>query len=365
VGQALPRPRFGKQREVKARTREAAVRLRDWLLESHCDVSGMDVLVDQVGKALAETGLAPMRVSVAVLPVRAALDGVQAVWSRGGACVEVITRAPGFVDEPEHLDSPLHTVMVTQRELRVKLSPDAVGLQPPLQRLVQLGATDYLAVPVRTRSRAALVFSMATDQPGGWDDEVLACLPVFLSALGLVVEVLDGERLLSLAATDPLTRVANRRTFEQSLRQAWSTCGRAGAPVSLLYIDVDHFKRFNDASGHVAGDRCLVRVAGALSASVSRGGDVVARIGGEEFAVVLPACDAVGAAVVGERLRQRVEALQVPHADSETAPWVTISVGGATLLPSRATDKEQLVLLADQAVYRAKTTGRNRYCGGS
>jgi diguanylate cyclase (GGDEF)-like protein len=132
---------------------------------------------------------------------------------------------------------------------------------------------------------------------------------------------------------------------------------RQQQPLSLLMVDVDNFKAYNDANGHLGGDECLKRIACAV-ASEMRANDLVARYGGEEFAVILPNQSLKGAAIVAERIRCRVEQLQVPHGSGST--HVTVSIGAATAIAAADTDPCQLVATADAALYRAKHMGRNR-----
>jgi diguanylate cyclase (GGDEF)-like protein len=169
--------------------------------------------------------------------------------------------------------------------------------------------------------------------------------------------------LAILAATDGLTGLANRRTFDNSLQAEWLRAARDGTCLSLLLIDIDHFKAFNDLYGHQAGDECLQDVARLLGEAVKRTGDLVARYGGEELAVLLPATDAKGAAAVAEDVRSRIEELAVPHGADAASGVLTISVGAATLKPAievLRTDPKMLITLADGALYRAKLEGRNR-----
>lgn len=159
------------------------------------------------------------------------------------------------------------------------------------------------------------------------------------------------ERVLAMAATDGLTGVANRRTFEDLLARSYTRAARSGVPLSLVMIDLDHFKALNDQYGHQVGDATLKRVAPALVAAC-RPGDVVARYGGEEFAVLLPDTDQRDVAVVAERLRAAVAALAQD-------PAITASIGAASF-PVHAADATELVKAADDALYDSKRTGRNR-----
>ncbi|MBL8480539.1 MAG: diguanylate cyclase [Sterolibacteriaceae bacterium] len=167
-----------------------------------------------------------------------------------------------------------------------------------------------------------------------------------------------------LALRDGLTSVANRRSFDDTLNAEWRRATRDGSTLSLLMIDVDFFKLYNDTYGHPSGDECLRRVAGALSKVVKRSSEEVARYGGEEFAVLLPSTDQQGACIVAERIRVAIEELAMPHAKSEVADHVTISIGVASMAVSLRGQPAQLIGIADQALYRAKQQGRNRVASG-
>jgi diguanylate cyclase (GGDEF)-like protein/PAS domain S-box-containing protein len=164
--------------------------------------------------------------------------------------------------------------------------------------------------------------------------------------------------LQQLATRDGLTGLANRRCFDETLQAEWQRALRHQQPLSLLMVDVDNFKQYNDAYGHVGGDECLQRIANAV-ASEMRANDLVARYGGEEFAVVLPNQSLKGAAIVAERIRCRVEQLHLPNLGS-TRHVVTVSIGAATALAAPENDPSQLIATADGALYRAKHMGRNR-----
>lgn len=169
-----------------------------------------------------------------------------------------------------------------------------------------------------------------------------------------------NERLEELSTVDALTGVANRRQFDEALEKEWARCKRHQAPLSVLLVDIDHFKQFNDTRGHLEGDGCLVTVAGACNEQCRRAGDLVARYGGEEFAVILPATPKQEAHDLALRVRRAVEELALAHESSEVADVVTISVGAATVVPSDERVPLDLVGAADRALYEAKRGGRNR-----
>jgi diguanylate cyclase (GGDEF)-like protein len=173
--------------------------------------------------------------------------------------------------------------------------------------------------------------------------------------------LLEASRKLERAAnTDALTGVANRRCFDLVLEREWQRARRAAEPLSLVLVDVDHFKRYNDRYGHPAGDACLARIARTLAGSVRRRTDLLARVGGEEFAVVLPRTEPEVAAELAERMRRSLMRLRIPHADSPVAPQVTVSLGVAGGVPDRVAPATRLLELGDGALYRAKQSGRNR-----
>ena len=163
----------------------------------------------------------------------------------------------------------------------------------------------------------------------------------------------------SLVVVDALTGIANRRRFDEALTTEWRRALREAEKLSLLLIDADHFKRYNDTYGHVRGDSCLKQIADAAMDVVLRPGDLVARYGGEEFAVVLPGTDESGAKAVAEDICQAIRNRRLPH-DSNPPGIVTVSIGCATVIPSRGKSPQDLIESADQALYRAKGRGRNR-----
>ncbi|XGV86565.1 MAG: diguanylate cyclase domain-containing protein [Limnothrix sp. BL-A-16] len=162
------------------------------------------------------------------------------------------------------------------------------------------------------------------------------------------------------ATMDALTRVANRRRFDEYLEQQWQTRGSRSESLALVMVDVDSFKAYNDLLGHVAGDVCLQQVAMAIAQVARSTSDLVARYGGEEFAVLLPRATLQQAELVGTRIRQAVLGLSLPHPRSVVNPCVTVSVGVAAISPSLTTSPTLLVSRADRALYAAKQQGRDR-----
>jgi diguanylate cyclase (GGDEF)-like protein len=171
---------------------------------------------------------------------------------------------------------------------------------------------------------------------------------------------LVNEELKKLSYTDPLTGLANRRVFDQTLERECSRVRRTGSPLSLLMIDVDNFKALNDSEGHQKGDEYLISLATELKRRCKRRMDTAARYGGEEFAIILADTDAAHASEFAELIRLAVAALALPHPASLTAPFLTVSVGVATATRDGCFTSEALIAEADRALYDAKNTGRNR-----
>lgn len=195
---------------------------------------------------------------------------------------------------------------------------------------------------------------------------ILACLRMALERERDLREHLreagrTNRRLRQLSSVDPLTEIANRRFFDRHLEKEWKRCGRHKSPLSLLVLDIDHFKHFNDSCGHPAGDHCLRQVARALSQVLNRPGDHVARVGGEEFAILLPDTDSEGAKTVARKVLEKIRSQQISHPSSSVAAYVTASIGVATLVPDVKEKAHSLFVLADEALYKAKAEGRDRF----
>ncbi len=202
-------------------------------------------------------------------------------------------------------------------------------------RGLELGAADYVAKPinppvVRLRVRNQIELKCARDQ------------------------------LTRLAFTDGLTGIANRRYFDDALAQECSRHTGDGTELSLILLDIDHFKAYNDNYGHLQGDDCLRAVARAVDRCATLAGDLAARYGGEEFAVVLPATDAERATRIGEQIRASIAALGLEHKFSSVAPHISVSVGVATLQCAAGRSPLHVLARADELLYRAKEQGRNR-----
>ena len=219
------------------------------------------------------------------------------------------------------------------------------------------GANDYL---VKLPDRIELVARLRTHArsyiAGRERDEALRKL----KALKIELEK-KNEELARISTVDGLTGIANRRRFDEILDLEWRQTARRGEALSLIMIDVDHFKRFNDRHGHVGGDDCLRRIAACIDSVGRRPADLAARYGGEEFALLLPNTVTDGATMLASALLSRIATAAIAHGDSDVSPHVTVSLGVATACPTRDNGPEELIRRADAALYQAKHDGRARW----
>ena len=224
------------------------------------------------------------------------------------------------------------------------------------------GAVDYLIKPLNSeifRSKVAVFLELyeqkqALHQKNREYDQKLAELEELQQELEET-----NEQLLMLSATDGLTGLVNKRKFEAIFSDEWQRASRAEKYMAVIMLDIDCFKMYNDTFGHQLGDDCLRRVAASLKEMNLRHIDKIARIGGEEFAVILPETDAQGAMLVAERLREAIAALQIPHNEASGHPWVTASFGISAVIPHRKLNPSVLMDTADKALYASKHKGRN------
>jgi len=203
------------------------------------------------------------------------------------------------------------------------------------ERGLDLGAVDYVAKPFHP--------------------------PIVRARVRNHLQAVHQRRLLEqLALIDSLTEIPNRRRFTEVYEREWRRCMRSQKPLSLIMLDVDLFKCYNDTYGHAQGDAVLKRVAGAIQSALKRSGDFVARFGGEEFVVVLPDIDEANGWQMAEKIRQDVENEHIPYPESDAGPWLTVSLGGATQVPSAVDVDAGLFEEADRCLYEAKHNGRNQ-----
>ena len=171
---------------------------------------------------------------------------------------------------------------------------------------------------------------------------------------------LINQELQKISLRDPLTELWNRRKYDETIQLEWRRCMRYKRPISLLFIDVDYFKNYNDQYGHVAGDECLIKIGETLRTALSRPTDMVVRYGGEEFIVLLSETGRQEAIHIADMLLQKINELDIPHFGSVVKDRVTVSIGVSCLIPDASSNHEELVKIADTALYHAKTNGRNQ-----
>lgn len=245
--------------------------------------------------------------------------------------------------------------------------------------LIQLNVKSSLIVPILIYDSSVLKQSHTSNQlwgllmahqcqhPRPWEvwetnllEELALQIAIALQQAELYQQLqIVNQELEQLAIEDGLTKLANRRQFDRVIEHDWNRCRREKIPLSLFLLDIDYFKQYNDHYGHLAGDFCLQQVAQVLKNVVQRDTDLVARYGGEEFAIILPNTDINGCVHLAEKVRKAVEALEIPHLKSTVSNYITISIGVAGLIPVEGLTLEMLILQADQALYKAKETGRN------
>lgn len=229
------------------------------------------------------------------------------------------------------------------------------------------GAVDYLFKPLEPQilKRKVGIFLELHRQRQQLEEKTRE-----LDAKILELEVLQkeleekNERLELLSSLDGLTGLFNRRYFDDNFIKEWKQASRDKTPLSLLIVDIDYFKNYNDFYGHLEGDDCLRKVAQALYEALMRPTDIIARYGGEEFTAILPNTDKNGAARVGERMMEYIDRLQIAHKGSSVADGVTVSIGASTLVPDGKLTVTSLLERADKALYEAKEKGRNVFCHG-
>ncbi|MDP2319166.1 MAG: diguanylate cyclase [Acidobacteriota bacterium] len=234
-------------------------------------------------------------------------------------------------------------VIVDPRNELPNTLPPSVVIESAMVERVPVDIRDGLTVP-----------------PGRQDIEIhFAGVSLIKSAQVKFRYKLEGHDA-DWANSDGLTAIPNRRRFEEFLADEWRRAIRVKTPVSLVMLDIDHFKLFNDTYGHHAGDECLKQVADALRGTVRRPTDLLTRYGGEEFAIILGGTDAAGARKIAEQAVDKVNSLTIPHRASPKSPHLTVSVGIATMLVTFGMLEADLIKAADDALYRAKAGGRNQ-----
>lgn len=211
----------------------------------------------------------------------------------------------------------------------------ALSMEEDETKGLELGAVDYITKPFRPAVVKARVKNQLTLKK-------------------------YRDHLENISMMDGLTGIPNRRRFDEYLNQEWKRAQRVQHPISLLMLDIDHFKLYNDNYGHSAGDECLKKISRTIQGTLTRPADLAARFGGEEFACVLPETDHDGAVTIAARIHSNLAGMSIPHEYSPISSLVTISIGSTTTVPSTSFSVEQFIKYTDEMLYQAKKTGRNR-----
>ncbi|MEO0826576.1 MAG: diguanylate cyclase [Cyanobacteria bacterium J06642_9] len=273
--------------------------------------------------------------------------------------------APEIPDEANAVAAQLKQLQVVQIADAVRQCQDPIN-----QALAEQFPGAWLLVPIAIDGCIwGALSAIKINFPEPWKEPDVEIARTMADQLAIAIQQSQlylqvqktNETLKHLAIMDGLTQIANRRYFNDQLTQEWQRMLRQQQPLSLIMCDVDAFKPYNDTYGHQAGDACLQNIAATLQQVVKRPSDLIARYGGEEFAVVLPTTHLDGAIQVAESIRSAIEKLQVPHRTSPAAPYVTVSLGVTSRIPKSNFSVDKLIQLADQALYLAKSAGRNCY----
>lgn len=301
----------------------------------YTDIHGVRSAVEAF-RVLGLEGGGPLRDDVDLILMDVYMDGIDGIE----ACSR-IKKVEAFKDVP--------VVVVT-----------SIGDAEVLEKAFVAGAVDYIVKPFKeleflARVRSVLRMKNEIDRRKMREAELVEVTHQLEEA---------NRRLRLFSYKDGLTDICNRRYFDEFIVREWGRGMRQHTAISMILLDIDYFKAYNDSLGHLEGDECLKKVAKCLAASVHRSGDFVSRYGGEEFAIVLPVTDEAGAVVVAERIRQELVTLAISHPMSSVSEFLTASLGVATVVPDRGMAPASLVLATDQALYLAKRQGRNRFVIG-
>jgi diguanylate cyclase (GGDEF)-like protein len=323
----------------------------------HDQVSLLTTVADQIAGAIANARLFDeMRRRAQLMEMMSEVSRTALEANDLGDLLERIVR---YV----HERFPVERVSITLRDISAYAGDNPSGEPPQISFPIRFRGEDFGRLEVCCTDEnvltpaTQLAFETLTHQVAG---------AIHLAATKRDLEHANEhlaraiETLHQISTTDPLTGAANRRNFDSVLDVEWRRAARSRTPLSLIMIDIDAFKAYNDAYGHQAGDECLRRVAESLKSRFHRAGDLVTRYGGEEFAVLVAGVDPDRAVELGESLRASVEQMSIEHQTSPAASVVTISVGIATMVPDGNDEAATLLKAADEALYAAKDAGRNR-----
>ena len=344
-------------------TSDRRIPLERYIIDNWSRLRSFEEFVLLFVNELKSWGLEIHRFSLAFLPDQDDIDCSQYVWvsSRPGL-VSTLRMERDFLEQDEHLRSPLHFIATRSKVFRQQLMDTKDNGFPFLDSLKEGGCSDYLGIRLDSRGVSIPVLTIALHEGSVFSDQEVQRIEAMSSLLSLLFYAFESERSKRLAMLDPLTQLANRRSFDSFLKGNVSASRAAQVNLSLALIDIDQFKVVNDVLGHAYGDRCLKEIADALRTSLRRKSDFVARLGGEEFAIILPKTDADASLLLCETLRESIQDKGIYHPGVATGNVLTVSIGIAAWDPNSMAecDADRLLQLADDCLYEAKRHGRNR-----
>jgi diguanylate cyclase (GGDEF)-like protein len=308
-------------------------------------------------------GLDLMRLSLAFLPEEEDIDCSQYIWnSREPGEVRTLRMGRDFLEHSEHRSSPLHRIATTGETLRRRLNQISDPDFELLASLKQQGCTDYIGIPLESRGISIPVLTIALQRRSVFSDDQVKRIESMSNLLSLLFYTFESERAKRMALLDPLTGLANRRSYDSFLRANFASCRSNQHPLALALIDIDRFKSVNDLMGHAYGDRALRKVAAILGGKLQKRSDFLARLGGEEFGLIMPDTDAQRAHELCGAMREAIESAEIDHPRAVTGGVLTISIGIGLWTPREcdSCDSDGLQQLADDCLYAAKNAGRNR-----
>ena len=221
----------------------------------------------------------------------------------------------------------------------------------------------HLSVPIFDQGKIVAIAGVG-NKADVYDESDIKQTMLFMNHMWTILKQKKAEEILrKYSLEDGLTGLANRRRFDEVIEIEWWRASRNKYPLSVILLDIDHFKAYNDSYGHQSGDDCLKRIGGCLKRNIHRAGEMAARYGGEEFVIVLPVVRFKDALNVADLMRENIFDMKIPHASSSISEYVTVSAGVASMVPERANLSSHLIQSADRSLYRAKREGRNRVCG--
>jgi diguanylate cyclase (GGDEF)-like protein len=342
---------------------QTAIPLERQILDKWFELRSFEEFLLLFVNELKRWGLDILRLSLAFLPDQDDIDCSQYIWlSARPSEVRSLRMDRAFLQQEEHLSSALHHIANHARFYRERLASRRDVEFSFLEQLKDQGCSDYLGLRLDSRGISIPVLTIALRGESSFSDEQIQRIVSMSSLLSLLFYTFESERSKRMALLDPLTNLPNRRSFDSFLNANISASRLNNTSLALALIDIDRFKHVNDSLGHAYGDACLREVAAILRAYLRPNRDFVARLGGEEFVLILPGTNAEEARQLGELLREAVTRARVPTSDSRAAMAISISLGIAIWEPDSGEegDADRLLQLADDCLYEAKRLGRNR-----